>query len=78
MTMAKKTARRKLTRGQAVKKKTAKHAEPKPDVENTQSCPLSDLQLDGSNARLGASAGQFRNQADILDTVVEVSALTTF
>lgn len=42
------------------------------NVENTAYWPLSQLHLDGSNPRLGAQAGQFRSEGDILDAVVNV------
>jgi hypothetical protein len=42
------------------------------NVENTTYWPLTTLHLDGSNPRLGARAGSFRNETDILDAVVEV------
>jgi hypothetical protein len=42
------------------------------NVENTAYWPIIDLHLDGSNPRLGAQAGRFKNETDILDAVVNV------
>lgn len=42
------------------------------NVENTTYLPLAHLHLDGSNPRLGAKAGQFKNETEILDAVVNV------
>jgi hypothetical protein len=42
------------------------------NVENTMYLPLERLHIDGSNPRLGARAGSFRNETEILDAVVDV------
>lgn len=42
------------------------------EAERTPNYPLDKLHLDGGNARLGARAGQFSSEAEILDTIVDV------
>lgn len=70
--MAKKKAvRPKSTAKKVIDGRQAKSKGPKPGAE-TPLLPLSQLHLDGSNPRLGAKAGQFANEVDILDTVVNV------
>ncbi len=42
------------------------------EVSETRDAELGILHLDGNNPRLGAQAGQFRSEVDILDTIVKV------
>lgn len=42
------------------------------NVANTSYLPITHLHLDGSNPRLGAQAGKFKSETDILDSVVNV------
>lgn len=42
------------------------------NVENTRYVSLKKLHLDGSNPRLGAQAGRFKSETDILDAIVNV------
>lgn len=50
----------------------ARAAEAVAAVEKTPSFPLSQLQLDGSNPRLGVQAGKLKSESEILDTIVDV------
>ncbi len=54
------------------KKPSDVSAESFKNVENTVYLPLDQLHLDGSNPRLGARTGTFKNESDILDAVVSV------
>lgn len=63
------------------KKKSAKRTssattapkQSKPDSgASTQFVPLDALELDGDNPRLGADAGRFKNQTEILDAIVNI------
>lgn len=71
--MTKKTVMTKATKSAA-----RPHAEPLnpaelvAEVEGTKWYRLDQLHLDGSNPRLGAQAGKFRNEVEILDAVVSV------
>jgi hypothetical protein len=43
-----------------------------PDLDDSHYINLENLHLDATNPRLGAKAGQFRKESDVLDTIVEV------
>ena len=42
------------------------------EIEGTGEFPLAQLHLDGDNPRLGAKAGKFRNEIEVLDAIVNV------
>ena len=72
--MAKKTTK-KVTRKKTRRKKSSPAADQFDEFHaatETPYLPLSNLQLDGSNPRLGANAGHLRSQVEILDAVVDV------
>src|SRR5436189_214773 len=47
-------------------------AELRSEAKRAPRFPLSQLHLDGGNARLGAQAGKFKSEVEILDTIVNV------